>query len=194
MKRLKLAFVLLILSVLIIVGFVLNRNFGLLRQNNGSSEYEGVGADHSMMEPHFIEINGEYKLFEVNADEANYFKKGSVANLVKPRMVYYGKNGMNTFVEGEKGLIDTDYNDVTLKGNVKVESDEGYVIESTEMKYVNKDKEVVTDSKVRIRGKGMNIKGLGMRVNLDSGIYHIYKNVVAVFDNSAGIIASVNNE
>jgi LPS export ABC transporter protein LptC len=129
-------------------------------------------------------MDGEEMVLEVDAKEAYYFKDGKSVELKEPRAVFYGKGGTKTFLKGAKGNINTDSNDVEVEGDVRVDSDGSYHIETSYVKYLNKDRSIVSNRKVRFIGKGFIMKGRGMKALIDREKVYLNGDVEALIDNS----------
>ncbi len=181
MKRLKLAFTFLIVIILVIMGVLLYKNTSMILNEKTFHEALNPAAQISLESPHFIEMNGEVTVFEVEADEAYYYKESNLAHLKRPSAKLYGKNGKNTFIQGDEGIINTETNNIEVTGNVEIDTVDGYYMETSFVKYENDKMLISTDADIRLTGKGFEIRGKGMTTRLDQEVSRIHQNVKAVF-------------
>lgn len=184
MKRLKLAFALLILIVMFLMGFILYRNIDLIVKDESPVEMAKKGADYLLSEPQFVEMDGNRVILEVKALEASYFKEDESADLVEPRVEYLGRDNRKSFILGDHGKVFTEKNVVLLDGNVKLYTSDGYLLETPSVKYSGNERVAFTEKKVRLRGKGFDIKGVGFTANMEKEKFRINDNVEALFDES----------
>lgn len=186
MKSFKVAFVLLILIMLFVIGVLLYKNRSMILNGETLHEALNSAAHISLKFPHFIEMNGEVMALEVKADEAYYYKENNLAHLKKPRARLYREDGNNTAIRGDEGIIDTETNNVDMTGNVEIDTVEGYYVETSSAKYENDKMLISTDADVKFTGKGFEIKGKGMTISTDKDILRIHNNVKAVFYSLSG--------
>ncbi|MDH3975816.1 MAG: LPS export ABC transporter periplasmic protein LptC [Deltaproteobacteria bacterium] len=184
MKRLKLAFALLILIVMSVMGYLLYRNIDLIVKDESPVEFAKEGADYSLTAPQFIEMDGDRIVLEVKAREASYFKEDDSAHLVKPRIEYLGRDNKKFVIVGNRGKVFTERNIVLLDGDVRLSTSDGYLLETPSVEYRGNEKIAYTDKKVRIRGGGFDIKGAGFEADMENEKFRINKNVEALFDES----------
>jgi LPS export ABC transporter protein LptC len=182
MKRRKSVFTFLLIVALIAIASVLLKTEGADKKRASSPVHIASGADYSLLLPHFVEMKGNDKVMDVKADKASYFKDDNMADLEKPRMIFFGADGKATHIEGEHGIIDTNTNDLILEKGVEVLSPEGHYFKSESLKYISESKLVVTDDPISITGKNFIIKGVGMRFDIENETYQINKNIVAFFN------------
>ena len=186
MKRRKSVFTFLLIvtfiAALIAIASVLFKTEGADKKRASSPVHIASGADYSLVLPHFIEMKGNDKVMDVKADKASYFKDDSMADLERPKMIFFGADGRATHIEGEHGIINTDTNDLLIEKGVLARSPEGHYFKSESLKYISESKLVVTDDPISITGKNFIIKGVGMRFDIENETYQINKNVLAFFN------------
>ena len=181
MNRLKIAFTLLIILALAVIGYMLYSNVGLIVKKKVTPTLLDPKAEFSIKTAHFVEMKGERKVLEVDAEAAYYFRGNNLAELKKPEVVFYGEGRREVFFKGDEGIIDIGTNDVTVVGNVVMDSPDGYRLETSRLKYKADKMMVTTDKPIRIMGDVFDIKGIGMKSKVDEEVFYILKNVEAVF-------------
>lgn len=184
MKRLRAAFAIILTFIIFVTIALLYRNAERMVRKKTTGQSMKPGAELSFKSPRFVETRGTEKILEVQALEAHYFKESSMAELKEPIVVIYGKDERRAYVRGEKGLIDTETNDVELDGNASVDLSDEFHISAGHLKYFKETMTIATEDKVRISGQGFQIDGKGMKVRLDTEKIYLYGSVNAVFDRS----------
>lgn len=184
MKRLKLVFALMILAVMSAMSYMLYSNIDLLAENESQTAIVKQEADYSLTEPHFIKMDGDRLVLEVKAVEASYYNKDNSADLRYPRVEYVGKDDKKSIILGNRGKVYTDENRVVLEGNVRLYTGDGYLLETPLVEYSGNEKKAYTEKKVRLRGKGFDIQGVGFSAHIENEKFQINKQVEALFDKS----------
>ena len=179
MKRLKIAFTLLIIAVLSLIGYSIYNRADLIARGKAPRKTVKPKSEFSLVSPRFVEMRGDVKILEIDADEALYSRSEQFAELTMPKTVYYDKEGRPTFIEGEKGTINTDTNDIELRGKVMMRSPDGFMISTPSVSYVNAPKLVKTKAPVFLQGNGFKVKGVGFRVDVEKQNYRILNRVEA---------------
>lgn len=186
MKRRTLVFTFLLVTALITMVSVLFKTESIDEKSASSPARLSSGADYSLVLPHFVEMKGNDKVMDVRADKASYFKNDGMAELERPKMIFFGADGKATHIEGKHGIIDTNTNDLFIEEGVLARSPEGHYFKTESLKYMSESKIVTTDDPISITGKNFIIKGVGMRLDIEKETYYINKDVVAFFNVSGG--------
>lgn len=186
MNRLKIAFTLLIIAALAVIGYRIYDNIGLIAEKDVVQDLLHPKAELSLKSAHFIEMSGAKKVLEVYADEAYSLKDNNSAELLNPRAVFYGKDDRKVYFKGDRGIINTQTNDVNIEGHVVMDSPEGYHLETSYLKYLSDGMIVTTDSPVRITSDLFDIKGAGLTSDVEGETFIILNNVEAVLFLSVG--------
>ncbi|MEK7850335.1 MAG: LPS export ABC transporter periplasmic protein LptC, partial [Deltaproteobacteria bacterium] len=96
--------------------------------------------------------------------------------------VFYGEKGKRMELVGDNGEIFNDTNDITVSGNVKITTSDGYLFRADSLRYSSEKKVVTTESKVFIKGKGLEIEGIGMSADIERNTALIKSGVKAVLE------------
>lgn len=176
---------LLIMLALAVIGYMLYSNIGLILKKEVTPALLDPEAEFSIKTAHFVEMKGENKVLEVDADAAYYFKGNNLAELKKPRVIFYGHENKTVFLKGDEGIINTETNDVIIKGDVEMVSPDGYRLKSSYLKYDSSNMIVTTDMPVHIVGDVFDIKGVGMKAKVDEEVFNILNKVEALLYFSA---------
>ncbi len=76
-------------------------------------------------------------------------------------------------IVSNSGLYDSKLQLLTLLDNVTVENGDGYEIHTEALQYDDKNRQIKTEAPVQIDGKQIEITGVGLRYDMDSGAYEI---------------------
>jgi len=115
--------------------------------------------------------------WELKATSADYFREEGVTRLESPVVTVYG-NGDKRI----EGKVFNDTNDVALSGNVNIVTSDGYTFQSDSLRYSSGKKVVTTESKVFVKGKGMEVEGVGMVADIGRDRVIVKKGVRAVLE------------
>ncbi|MBE9537419.1 MAG: LPS export ABC transporter periplasmic protein LptC [Proteobacteria bacterium] len=182
MKWLRITFVVLILAVLTVMSLIFYKNINLITPKETVKELLDPLAEFSLQNPHFVETSGDRVVMEVDADKAFYYQGEEKVKLENPKAVLFGSMGEKTEINARHGVIDSETNDIQVEGDVRLVSPDGYLLKTDSLKY-RKEKQIINSkSPVELTGDGFKVKGVGLKVNMDTGKITIYKDVVAVFE------------
>lgn len=179
-KILKKVLLLVSLSLIILISIFLFKN-----KNNLPKSFDitiaDTGIDVSIENFHLIEEKKGIKQWELNADRAEVINSERITRLRSISMDFFRKSGNNILVTADSGIIKNDNNDIDLKGNVKVSSNDGYVLETENLKWMSEEKMVQTDDEVDINGTDVRITGKSLTVDVENETLEIFSNVKVLF-------------
>lgn len=107
-------------------------------------------------------------LWEVGGEEVRYLKEEKEAVIKKPRVVFYHQNGETLEVNGDEGRLfftGKEMDRVHLQGPMQVNYS-GYVLQAGELFYVKGKDQIVLPGRVTLKGKGLELEGVGMEISL----------------------------
>jgi len=173
----------LVISIIIVITFTAG-GFLYLWMNKGVIPFviPKIGSDLRIKEVHLTRAVAGRTEWELTAKSADYFKEKGVTYLDSPQVVFYGEKGKRMELEGDNGEIFNDTNDITVSGNVKITTSDGYLLRSDSLRYSSEKKVVTTESKVFIKGKGLEIEGIGMSADIERNTALIKRGVKAVLE------------
>ena len=118
--------------------------------------------------------------WELRAKSADFFREEGVTRLENPKVVFIGKGDKRIELTGSKGEVFNNTNDVAVSGDVRIVNSDGYALQSDFLRYFSEKKIVTTESKVIMKGKGIDIEGVGMVADIEQDRVFIKKSVKAV--------------
>ncbi len=108
------------------------------------------------------------KLWEVMGEEAVYFKESKEAKIKGPRLTFYHESGETIEVRGDQGHLffaDGEIEKMKLQGKVEVHY-QRFVLKTKEIVYLQKQGQIISQSKVTIKGDGIELEGVGAEISL----------------------------
>lgn len=119
--------------------------------------------------------------WELLADESSYYFEENRSIAEKIKLQYYKDGTVSATVNSDQAVIYTDSNDIDLIGNVNILSTSGNRLQTSRIKWNNRDKYLDTDEPVVIiRKNGDLIKGTGLRADYNLEHYEIKRKIVAI--------------
>lgn len=128
---------------------------------------------------HRVKVNGARKVWEIRGEEARYLKAEKEVVIKKPRFVFHNRDGKTVEANGDEAhlfLTDQDMEKMEIKGDVRVHY-ERYVLRTEKMVYLKDKNRVVSPGKVTLKGKGMDLEGVGMEIALDNERMKLHQKV-----------------
>ncbi len=108
------------------------------------------------------------KVWEITGHEAVYIKADREAVITSPRLILYNENNENVEVRGDQGHIyfnDREMDRMQLRGGVEIYY-QGFVLKTDEIVYYQGKNQVISKGKVAMKGKGLNLEGVGAEISL----------------------------
>lgn len=128
---------------------------------------------------HRIEIREGKKVWEVDADEAQYLEEDQQVLVRNPHASFYLKDGEKVVVNGAQGRLEfsgKDLHKVTLHDDVEIHV-RGYVVRSREAVYNRDVDQVVANGPVSIVGEQLQVDGADMVVFMKDSRFELQKQV-----------------
>lgn len=154
----------------------------------GDQEAQAVDNQRSAVEQlmrgaHLVETRDGEKEWELWAESATAYKQKPLWSLVKVKTRIYGDDGVYFVVTGEEGAIDVKTKDMTIKGEVKIRSSNGYVFKTDEMTYHSQNRFLMAPLAVTMwgprddQGHSLFLKGRSMEADMSSSQMRVNKEV-----------------
>jgi LPS export ABC transporter protein LptC len=137
-------------------------------------------ADLKLDRLRYTETREGIKEWELEAASAQYFKEDGSVVFEKVRAAFFGKNEQTYSLEGEKGRLNTQTKAVEAFDGVKLETSDGYRLETRSLRYQADKRELITGDPVEMYGPQGKITGTGMIVHLDQQRIKILRQVTVV--------------
>ena len=113
----------------------------------------------------------------LQAAGARYFDDKQETVLSQVSAVFYLKEGGTLELKGDEGVFHNDSNNMEVSGNVRVRYGNGYTLVTDRLLY-DREKELIhTTADVFLEGRGITLKGQGMRLGVATRTVRILKNI-----------------
>jgi LPS export ABC transporter protein LptC len=176
----NLARVILVVVVLFVVAVT-----GILVVRSRSARMESVGPAPSTADLQIKEVDLEEEAkgvrWRLKAEQALMFDKAGQTQLRKLIANIYQPERAWTIV-GDEGDLDRATNNVEVRRNVVVTSNDGLRLETAVLRWEAKDKRLWTDTAVLITRNGSVVRGTGLEVRMDDEATTITGPVRATFE------------
>ena len=109
------------------------------------------------------------KVWEITGDEAVYLKADREAVITSPRLVFFNQNEENVEVRGDVGHIyfnESKMDRLELRGEVEIYY-QGFILKTNEIVYYQNKNQVISKGKVAMKGKGLDLEGVGAEISLN---------------------------
>jgi LPS export ABC transporter protein LptC len=119
---------------------------------------------------HRTKIDKGRKVWEVSGEEARYLKAQREAVIMKPRIVFYNKKGETLEAQGSEARLffaEQEIEKLVIQGGIEV-SFQGFVFHTDEIVYLSEKNQVLSPGKVSLKGKGLELEGIGMEMDLET--------------------------
>ena len=137
-------------------------------------------ADLKLDRLRYTETRDGVKEWELEAASAQYFKEDGTVVLEKMRAAFFGKSEQTYSLEGEKGRFNTQTKAIEAFDGVKLETSDGYRLETQTLRYQADKRELSTGDPVEMQGPQGKITGTGLIVHLDQQRMKILREVTVV--------------
>jgi LPS export ABC transporter protein LptC len=114
-----------------------------------------------------VGLSGEK--WEIRADTARYHKKENLALFDRVQVKLVTPEGKTFRMTGDQGKLQTDTKNIEISGNVEILSDHGDRLRTDVLHYTHAKNAIHTDGAVTMWGDQMQIRGIGMTLNLKEG-------------------------
>lgn len=132
-----------------------------------STQKPEITADLRLDRVHYTETREGVKEWDLDAASAIYFKEGNTVRLEKIRATFFGREKEIYFLEAEKGTFNTQTRVVEVSGDVKIDSSTGYHVRTQHLRYEAEKKELHTSDPVEMKGPELEVKGVGLILDLN---------------------------
>ena len=116
-----------------------------------------------------VKVKDGRTVWEITADEAQYFEDDNQIIVHEPRLTFFMKDGDRPCrVSGSEGKLSLDgreIDSVTLGGGVSVELDE-LVLETNEATYDRERDLITSPGAVTVRSRSLEVRGQGMEISV----------------------------
>ena len=126
-------------------------------------------ADLTLKNIYFVGEGSGLKEWELEARAAHHFQGEKMTMLEDIKAAFYIKEGGVIRLRGDRGRIFHGTRDIELEGNIMIFTPDGYQLTTEGLHYVDEAKQMTSSHQVDIAGKGLEITGKDMSIDLATG-------------------------
>jgi len=163
-----------IVLLLIVVGFI---SKGVRLSEVSTAALTMVpGESLTMSEVKYDQDHEDGKGWELIAKEAHFFDTTQIVSLTEVLLKVNSSEDNAYEIRGNEGDYCRKTEEIVLKGDVVGRSASGYMIETSQLTYKQREESVVTDKPVRMSGPFFTVKGDGFSLDLRSSRFKVWSN------------------
>jgi LPS export ABC transporter protein LptC len=176
------------LIILIGMGAVLSILAGYLLFGGHGEEEEiipevkkeaNTAADLTLQDIHYVETKGKKKEWELRAKSGQHFREADFTTLEDLAVTFYGDQGRIITLKGNKGSM-KEKKEIKVWGDVVITSSDGYRVATNSLRYDREQQQITTEDPVMLEGKGVEVTGVGLVVDLKTKKISILRKVQTV--------------
>ncbi len=181
LKKTKKLSIFLLTVILLAVGMIVSVFIGYRQVSNApelllSSIKEG--ANLSLGKIRQTATRDGKKEWSLEADSANYMEAENKVDLKNLSVIYFLKDNREVYLEADRGILQTDTNDIEFSGNVVIRNEE-YQMKTEHLNYGHGQRMIICDQSIRISGKGAELTAESAKYDLNADKIVLKGNVVA---------------
>ena len=134
-------------------------------------------ADLQLDRMKYTETREGVKEWELEAASVRYFQDENMVFLEKVKATFFGKNQESYTLVGERGRFNTQTKAIEVFDGVRIESSDGYRMQTQTLEYRAEERELRTSDPVEMSGPQLDVRGTGLVVELDHQRLKILKQV-----------------
>ena len=176
------------LVILISMGVVISIVGGYLLFGGHGEEEEiipevkkdaNTAADLTLEDIHYVETKGKKKEWELRAKSGQHFREADYTTLEDLAVTFYGEEGRTITLKGNKGSM-KERKEIKVWGDVVITSSDGYRVATNSLRYDGVKQQITTEDPVMLEGKGVEVRGVGLVVDLKTKKISILRKVQTV--------------
>ena len=178
------------LVMLICMGVILVAVGGYLLFEGSSDEEDEIiqemeqaaeTADLTLEEIHYVETKGDKKEWELRAKSGQHFRQDDYTTLQDLTVTFYAEQVRIITLRGDEGSM-KGRKEIEVRGNVVITSSDGYRVLTDSLRYEEEKRRIFTEDPILMEGKGVQVKGIGIEVDLTTKKLFILRKVQTVIE------------
>jgi LPS export ABC transporter protein LptC len=140
-----------------------------------------TGADVTLEDIHYVETKGKTKEWELWAKSGQHYVQDDYSTLNDLTVTFYAEGGRVITLKGNKGSM-RQKKEIKVWGDVVITSSDGYRVATNSLLYDRDQQRITTEDPVMLEGKGVQVKGVGLVVDLQTKKISILRKVQTVIN------------
>lgn len=143
-----------------------------------------IAADLQLNRVKYTETREGIKEWELEAASVRYFEDENTLFFEQVKATFFGKNQETYVLVGKRGKINTQTKALEVFDGVKLDSSDGYQMQTQSLKYQAERRELMTSDPVEMSGPQLRVQGTGLIVELNRQRMKVLKQVTTTFFHS----------
>ena len=123
-------------------------------------------VDISLNDIDYTQLNDGRKEWTLTADRVTYVAEDDLFSLQKVNLVIYHSSGRRIQVTGREGAYCRKEGWINIKGQARIQTDEGYSLQAEAFTYRVEAQELSSTDEIVFTGPGLEVTGRGLRFDL----------------------------
>ena len=181
LKKTRKLSIFLLIVILLAVGMIVSVFIGYRQVSNAPEMLLTSikdGANLSLGKIRQTATRDGKKEWSLEADSANYMEAENKVDLKNLSVIYFLENNREVYLEADRGILQTDTNDIEFSGNVVIRG-EPYQMKTEHLNYEHNRRIIICDQPIRLWGQGAEITAASAKYDLNADKIVLKGNVVA---------------
>ena len=139
-------------------------------------------ADLRIKDGHFVEMEGNRLVWELDVLVARLFEKKNYAQMEQVKALFFQEDGRIIQLEGQEGRLELDTKNLTLRGKVRAVSSDGVKLETETLQWEDSRQKLTSPDWVTIDRDKMRVTGKGMEADARLSKLIIKEQVTSYFN------------
>jgi LPS export ABC transporter protein LptC len=143
-----------------------------------------IAADLQLNRVKYTETREGIIEWELEADSVRYFEDENTLFFEQVKATFFGKNQGTYVLVGKRGKVNTQTKAIEVFDGVKLDSSDGYRMQTQSLRYQAERRELTTSDPVEMSGPQLRVQGTGLIVEIDRQRMKILQRVTTTFFHS----------
>jgi LPS export ABC transporter protein LptC len=184
MKNLRFLLGVIIVGSLCLVAIMTWRTLPPPQGKKAPVKEPAIAADLQLNRVKYTETREGIKEWELEAASVRYFGDENTLFFEQVKATFFGKNQETYVLVGKRGKINTQTKALEVFDGVKLDSSDGYQMQTQSLKYQAERRELMTSDPVEMSGPQLRVQGTGLIVELNRQRMKVLKQVTTTFFHS----------
>ncbi|MCJ7495252.1 MAG: LPS export ABC transporter periplasmic protein LptC [Deltaproteobacteria bacterium] len=184
MKNLRFLLGVIIVGSLCLVAIMTWRTLPPPQGKKAPVKEPSIAADLQLNRVKYTETREGIKEWELEAASVRYFEDENTLFFEQVKATFFGKNQETYVLVGKRGKINTQTKALEVFDGVKLDSSDGYQMQTQSLKYQAERRELMTSDPVEMSGPQLRVQGTGLIVELNRQRMKVLKQVTTTFFHS----------
>jgi LPS export ABC transporter protein LptC len=139
------------------------------------------GVDLALQDINYTHTEGGVARWRLVAKQVEHLANEKSTTVSAIHLTFFAADGAEQgTLKARNGKVDGDFSVVELQGEVEIVSRSGYTLQTDHLTFRQQERTIRTDAPVKLASAGLQLKGVGLDLNLDTQRLRIPARVSAV--------------